>query len=193
MTQHNLTPEHAAILNQATAAAGHPSTFVWSKKDTMRAARELARIELFWTQFDRTKVKVSEELGFCWIWTGTVGSKGYGTFRMNGQMQYIHRIAFQLVKGPIPRGRKACHRCDVRLCGNPNHVYNGTSTSNLVDAYTRQRRPQGEAHPRAILTDKDVREIRRSKLAQKHLAVMFKVSQPTISNIKRGKAWSHVK
>jgi len=168
-------------------------TTAWSKKQIMGAARELARIELFWSLFDKNGPIVRPELGPCWIWGGTVGKKGYGVFRMNGQMQYAHRISFQLVKGPIPRGRKACHHCDVRLCGNPDHVYNGTSTSNLVDAYTRQRRPQGEAHPRAVLTDKDVREIRRSRLAQKHIAAMYRVSQPTISNIKRGKAWSHVK
>ncbi len=152
---------------------------------------EKARIALFHSKFVEGPT-VREELGPCLLWTGTVGTKGYGVYRLNGQMQLVHRIAYQLDNGPMPRGRKACHKCDVKLCGRPHHIYCGTSSSNLSDAYLRQRRPQGEAHPLAKLTDEAVRVIRKSKEGQRALAEKYGVSQPTISNIKHKRAWSHV-
>jgi hypothetical protein len=33
-----------------------------------------------------------------------------------------HRIAYELVKGPIPDGRHVHHTCENKPCCNPNHL-----------------------------------------------------------------------
>jgi HNH endonuclease len=58
------------------------------------------------------------ELGPCRIWTGPKGGAGkrYGRIRWNGREEYVHRIAFVLLHGPIPDGLKIEHQCRVTLC-----------------------------------------------------------------------------
>jgi HNH endonuclease len=58
------------------------------------------------------------ELGPCRIWTGPKGGAGkrYGRIRWNGRDEYVHRIAFVLLHGPIPAGLKIEHQCRVALC-----------------------------------------------------------------------------
>lgn len=51
--------------------------------------------------------------------------------------------------------------------------------------------PSGERHPRAKLTEASVSEIRGSGLRYGKLAERYGVSWHTISDIKRGKRWSH--
>lgn len=75
----------------------------------------------------------------CWLWTGsciqsskggdvrpkiTVGRKGFSAYR----------VAYQLLVGPIPDGKMICHKCNVSICVNPDHLYAGTAKDNARDA-----------------------------------------------------------
>jgi len=51
---------------------------------------------------------------------------------------------------------------------------------------------QGEKNRNAKLVEENVREIRNSHMTYEELAVKFRVSVHTISNIKRGLRWGHV-
>lgn len=53
----------------------------------------------------------------CWLWTGSVNGKGYGTY---GHWM-AHRLAWTLLKGPIPPGMTIDHTCRTQLCVNPRH------------------------------------------------------------------------
>jgi hypothetical protein len=67
----------------------------------------------------------------CWSWTSVHQSAGYGTFKLNGTMVLAHRVAYQLLKGPIPAGMQLDHLCRNRGCVNPDHLEPVTREENL--------------------------------------------------------------
>jgi len=80
----------------------------------------------------------------CWEYTrGTI--KGYGSIFYGGYHTGVHRVVYKIL---CPDKYKAdllcCHNCDNRLCFNPEHLYMGTFSDNISDAYGRERRkPKG--------------------------------------------------
>lgn len=58
----------------------------------------------------------------CILWIGNCLPKGYGHFSMNYKKIYPHRFAYELERGPIPKGMTIDHLCRVRCCVNVNHM-----------------------------------------------------------------------
>lgn len=71
---------------------------------------------------DRFWMRVDAD-GDCWLWTGPVDREGYGQLAMPGP-RYVkaHRIAYELLVGPIEPGLQVDHLCRVRACVNPDHL-----------------------------------------------------------------------
>jgi len=63
-----------------------------------------------------------DKCGECWLWTGNVNDKGYGYVVNNGKRERVHRVAYVLVYGPIPKGLLVEHSCRVRNCVRPTHL-----------------------------------------------------------------------
>jgi hypothetical protein len=68
--------------------------------------------------------KVQRSLGGCWLWTASVGSHGYGQFTPDGRgsQKLAHRIAYELLVGPIVPRMTLDHLCRCRRCVNPAHL-----------------------------------------------------------------------
>ncbi len=99
----------------------------------------------------------------CKIWTGAKVD-GYGQRRWAGGHILVHRLAWREANGPIPDGALVLHRCDIRACHEPTHLFLGDHKDNSDDmiAKGRQRHPgrPGELNPSAVLSDAQVAELR---------------------------------
>lgn len=59
----------------------------------------------------------------CWLWGGNWNSGNhYGKVRWNGRCCVVHRVVYEALVGPIPRGLILDHTCRVRWCCNPAHL-----------------------------------------------------------------------
>lgn len=130
----------------------------------------------------------------CWIWLGAViDSTGYGTFNWNKKIVSAHRASFVLAKGEIPEGAMVLHKCDVRCCVNPEHLYLGDHTQNMQDMLDRDRSARGEKNAHAKLTSLQVEEIRRTYVKRRGnlmaLAKKFGVSRYAIHYVLKRETW----
>lgn len=150
----------------------------------------------FWNRVNKNGPIVVPSLGRCWLWTGYLMPNGYGRLRTEvcNVAKQAHCIAFFLTYGHYPKPQ-GLHKCDVRACVRPSHIFEGTQRENIDDMLAKKRQVLGEKNGRAILKEKEVKEIRRQLLQgmrQIDLAAKYGVRQPAISSIKLNKAWTHV-
>lgn len=172
----------------------------------------------FWSNINKDGPIPPEhpELGPCWLWTAGKSS-GYGLIRASGQVIpiYAHRYSWELHNNqPVPAGLNVCHRCDVRACVRPDHLFIGTQGDNIRDALAKGRlAPQRETFKRlwreewgdrrgsnihcSKLTDDDVREIKRiyalGEAGYKTLGDQFGISFGSVRDIIKGTSWAHIK
>lgn len=74
----------------------------------------------------------------CWLWTGNTTNTGYGLIYTEQTQRLTHRVAYQLVIGPIPEGLELDHLCNVPLCLNPDHLEPVTQAENARRRGERQ-------------------------------------------------------
>src|SRR5215831_212140 len=74
----------------------------------------------------------------CWLWQGGTNAAGYGMLRVNGTSKGAHVVSWLLHRGPV-NGKYVLHRCDVRACCNPDHLWLGTQRENVEDAIRKGR------------------------------------------------------
>lgn len=72
----------------------------------------------------------SEITSTCWLWMGSKYSNGYGKIGRVGHM--VHRIAYELIKGEVPKDMCLDHLCRQRNCINPDHLEVVTLVENVM-------------------------------------------------------------
>jgi hypothetical protein len=87
----------------------------------------------------------------CWLWAKSKSKNGYGLLSVGRKMIKPHRLSWELAIGPIPKGEGAhgtcvCHKCDVRHCVNPAHLFLGSHLDNIRDMEAKGRadHPKGD-------------------------------------------------
>lgn len=146
---------------------------------------------------ERFVEKVEPELNTgCWLWTASVGPKGYGQFmaRKGDAPQLAHRFSYTHFRGPIPRGLGGialcvCHRCDTPACVNPDHLFLGTRAENNADMARKKRHGYRRC---AKLSDRQAAEIRAAVAAgefHRDVADRYGVSRSNVGCIARGETW----
>jgi hypothetical protein len=132
----------------------------------------------------------------CWLWMGALTSKGYGSVRINRRSEIAHRISWENRYGQISDGLSVLHRCDVRCCVNPAHLFLGTQQENISDMVSKGRNAKGERMGNARLVASDIHEmrsLRKSGLSYAKVGKRVGISRSHAYAILRGFCWTHVK
>lgn len=173
--------------------------------------RETVHIRKAIERFRRKTVKGEGE-NACWIFTGFIDKHGYGLCRPGfGKLNVrAHRYAWIMKNGPIPHGMFVLHKCDVRACVNPDHLFLGSNRDNVDDMLKKERQRKGDNHPARIDPSRQVRgerhgqakmtagkvvELRRllaNGLSIADGAKRFGIDSKTVRDIQARKIWKHV-
>lgn len=87
---------------------------------------------------------VPEPNSGCHLFLGHQDALGYGRVKRGSRVPVgAHRYAWRLSRGPIPKGLCVLHRCDVRSCVNPDHLFLGTQIENIDDRNRKGRTHRG--------------------------------------------------
>jgi len=140
---------------------------------------------------ERILSKILVDENGCWIFTGAKMSTGYGGIWKDGKHVAAHRESYRIFCGDLSDEEVVCHKCDVRPCVNPEHLFKGTRADNNRDMREKRRHRFGESSPMSKITEDDVSFIRSSNMSGTELAKVFGVGQYQISRIKTGKRWAH--
>jgi len=96
-------------------------------------------IASFWT---KVAVRGPDD---CWLWLACrTGNSKYGQFSGGAlvtghKIITAHRFSWWLHFGPVPNDMQVLHRCDVKTCVNPAHLFLGTQRDNMRDMVAKGR------------------------------------------------------
>lgn len=139
----------------------------------------------FWNKVHKTKT--------CWLWKYP-SKDGYG--RYSTERKYAHRFSWELIYGKIPKGFVICHKCDIKNCVNPKHLFLGRQSDNIKDKVKKDRQAKGNDIPTSKLTEKEVLEIRNKYIPRiysiRMLAREYNVAYDSIWSIVNKQSWKHI-
>jgi hypothetical protein len=97
------------------------------------------------TEVRRLMSPIEESPDGCWLWTGSMGTGGYGRVLIRGQWWQVHRMVYELLVGPAPIDCVIHHACRNKRCCNPAHLEAATQSVNIlrdIAARGGSRRPR---------------------------------------------------
>lgn len=128
----------------------------------------------------------------CWIWDAHVNLGGYGQLTINKKPYLAHRFSYICFNGAIPEGMCVCHRCDVRNCVNPDHLFLGTNQDNTNDMLKKSRAGHQTGTFKIKLTQQkadEIRELRKQGLTLSQIAEKYDINHNTVSGVINNKSW----
>ena len=112
---------------------GHSLRAVLHRNTARRPSKSLTPIERIEARSKRTRKG-------CLLWQGCVNRNGYGYMSVRSKSVSLHRFVYEYHYGQIPKGFNVCHRCDNPNCVEKTHLWIGTQSQNIADAYAKGRR-----------------------------------------------------
>jgi len=145
----------------------------------------------------------------CWILMLALDQQGYPQIDVKVPVRKNikgHRASWIVHRGPVPDGMCVLHRCDVRCCVNPDHLFLGTVADNYADMRAKGRHAHGKTHGtftkpesfrtnkrrnvRRKLTEEQVIAIRSDPRTHREIAAHYGCDKARVSRIKSRKVWA---
>ena len=102
---------------QAHAGVVPSTIYSWLKKAGVRVRNAPPEVRIW------LYVELPVDPWACWLWSGVLDGKGYGSFWDGTRQIKAHRWMFEHFGGTYPEGRPHLdHLCRVRSCCNPIHL-----------------------------------------------------------------------
>lgn len=129
--------------------------------------------ERFWE-----KVNVTTD---CWLWTGSLDHKGYGHMNVDANQVKAHRLAYEILVGPIPDGHVIDHLCRNETCVRPDHL---EAVRQVINVRRGKLARFSEEQIEAI------KERLRAVESMRVIAADYDVHENTIWHIANGWTWN---
>jgi hypothetical protein len=154
--------------------------------------------ERFWK---RVQLGTSRQ---CWEWApwATKAKGNYGVFypgkpHPNGFRVFAHRQSWELAHGKIPKGLCVCHKCDNPPCVNPNHLFLGSKSDNIIDMHEKGRanHVSGESHGCSKINSRTARKIKDMRANGNRIfeiAETLRLSRAIVSRVVNGINWKNI-
>lgn len=152
-------------------------------------------LDFFWTKVDKNGS------GGCWLWKSYRNERGYGLMTLPGGGKNIraHRWLYEQLHGPLKPGEWLLHKCDVRHCVNPDHMFIGDHEANMADKKAKKRSAWGDMG-RHKLTRAQAEEVLREywydpahrESNARELASRYGVLPGAITSIIAGRSWPYL-
>jgi hypothetical protein len=159
---------------------------------------------------ERFMEKITIKENGCWEWIGATDNN-YGQIWIDGKKEKAHRASYKLHYGEIPHNVLVCHKCDNKICVNPEHLFIGTQSDNMKDCSNKNRTAfkkypyilrrkktkttKGEQHHQAKLKEYQVIEIRNlfnSGIRLRDISAKYGINRKHIQDIVHFRSWKHV-
>lgn len=140
-----------------------------------------------------TQIKITKN--GCWRAKGKWRVKEYAYIWFNKKLWRMHRLSYILFHGILPIDLFVCHKCDVRDCINPDHLFMGTALDNGRDNALKGRSAKGSQNGNSKLIERNIKEIKslyKLGMTSGELGRYYNVDRTLIWQIIVNKIWRHV-
>lgn len=124
----------------------------------------------------------------CWEWQHSKDARGYGKFNIYGVYWRTHRYSYQYYKGDV-NGYSVLHKCDNPCCCNPEHLFLGSPTDNMLDMI---RKGRGGRTKLSVETVFKIREMAKAGVTRCEISETLGIKQRTVDNVLYKKRWAHL-
>lgn len=117
----------------------------------------------------------------CWNWRFAVDREGRAQRGSNGKVTTVSRVVFELYNGVFAQTLNILHTCDNPPCINPEHLWKGTQTDNILDSIRK-----GRYNRYVAVSAEEGRKIKLSYsngLSVKQITIMYGIGRSTVYNI----------
>jgi len=128
----------------------------------------------------------------CWLWMLADNGNGYGQMTYRQAHYLAHKFAYEAFREKVPTGLEICHKCDVRSCLNPDHMYVGTGKDNMRDAARRGRCRAQRLQPVDVQHIRGIAGVKSMTLADLYGVGKSAIERAKNEKARNGRRWAHV-
>lgn len=159
---------------------------LWPKPTALQHKNH--RVARFWLKTQKQTDNHPDLDTPCWLWTGAQHDiTGYGSYGWKGKNRTTHTLSYEITYGKPQQW--VLHKCNVPLCVNPDHLYDGSAADNARDRSANGGRSRK-------FTQDEVADI-KAKLAEgasvTEIAEAHKRCVSTIYHIRLGKSYTNAR